>query len=193
MDTPIKVSPTKFDIAIANTVAEHAEPLPELLARTLTYGADEKLLMVLAGALWIYARAERPSLRPAANHVLAVTVASAILPHLMKRGFNQTRPDRRFLTAHRRGIPTSGNAEDAFPSGHAVHMGALASAATALQPRYRNAVWAVTSTLALSRIAILAHWTSDVLAGFTIGVVIERLVRRVTGFSQSPDRKRRRT
>lgn len=182
---PIKVSPTKLDITIANAVAEHAEPLPEFLARTATYGADEKLLIALAGAFWIYAREEKPSLRLAANHILAVTVASAVLPHLLKRGFNQTRPDRRFLRAHRRGIPTSGKAKDAFPSGHAVHMGALASAATALPPRYRNAVWTAASTLALSRIVILAHWTSDVLAGFTIGVAVERLIRRATGFAPS--------
>ena len=60
-------------------------------------------------------------------------------------------------------------------------VGALASAAAALPPKYRNIAWATASTLALSRITILAHWTSDVLAGFTIGVAIERLIRRATG------------
>jgi membrane-associated phospholipid phosphatase len=173
---PIQVSPTRYDIEVANFIAKHAEPAPEFVARSATYGADEKLLIALAGALWIYSREQKPSLRLTANHILAVTLASALLPHLLKRTFNQTRPDRYYLSAHRRGVPISGNAEDAFPSGHAVHMGALASAATALPPKYRDIAWTATLTLALSRIVILAHWTSDVVVGFAIGATIERLI-----------------
>jgi len=65
-----------------------------------------------------------------------------------------------------------------------VHIGALASAATALPPAQRNAVWAVGSGLVLTRIVLLAHWTSDVLAGLAIGAAAERLLRFVTGFGR---------
>lgn len=188
----VTIHPTKMDTEIAEAVAAHADPVPELLARTLTYGADEKILLVAAGLAWIYAYARKPSLRPAANHALTVTVATTILPHILKRHINQTRPDRRTVLAHRRGIPISGRANDAFPSGHAVHMGAIASIATALRPKYRNLVWGATIGLAVSRIVILAHWTSDVIVGFGIGAITERLVRRFTGFPPPQEGRRRR-
>jgi undecaprenyl-diphosphatase len=50
------------------------------------------------------------------------------LPHLLKSVFNQERPDRLTVRGHWR-IPFSGNRLDAFSSGHAIHIGALASAA----------------------------------------------------------------
>jgi membrane-associated phospholipid phosphatase len=80
---------------------------------------------------------------------------------------------------------------DAFPSGHAVHIGALASAATVLPPTQRNAVWAIGGGLVLTRIVVLAHWTSDVVAGLAVGVALERLLRLVTGFGRR-DRRRNR-
>jgi len=184
---PINVSPTRLDFAIADTIAAEAEPLPELLARGITLGADEHLLIALAGAFWIYARSQRPSVQAAANHILAGTLAASILPHALKLEFNQKRPDRYYLRAHCRGIPTSGKPNDAFPSGHAVHMGALASAAAELPRRYRNIAWFTASVLSLSRIVVLAHWTTDVVAGFAIGAGLERIVRRFTGFPSSPD------
>jgi hypothetical protein len=48
--------------------------------------------------------------------------ASAAVPHFAKRVFNQIRPDRLTMYGHWRGVPLSGKARDAFPSGHAVHM-----------------------------------------------------------------------
>lgn len=191
---PINVSPIRAEISIADRVAATAEPLPELLARGITLGADEHFLIVLAGMFWLYARSQQPPLQNAANHLLAVTLASSILPHALKVDFNQKRPDRVYLRAHRRGVPVSGNAGDAFPSGHAVHMGALASAATELPKTYRNVVWTTAGILSLSRIVVLAHWMTDVVAGLAIGAALERLLRQVTGFPKSldSDHKRRR-
>jgi undecaprenyl-diphosphatase len=37
----------------------------------------------------------------------------------------------------------------------------------------------------LTRIVLLAHWTSDVLAGLVIGAVLERSLRFVTGYGRS--------
>jgi undecaprenyl-diphosphatase len=36
--------------------------------------------------------------------------------------------------------------------------------------------------LSATRVAILAHWLSDVAAGFAIGIVLERIIRRFTGY-----------
>jgi len=39
--------------------------------------------------------------------------------------------------------------------------------------------------VALTRIVLLAHWTSDVLCGFGIGIGIERFARYLTGFGRA--------
>ena len=44
---PVTVRPTDADVAIARTVARKTGPAPQRLARTLTWGADEKVLLAL--------------------------------------------------------------------------------------------------------------------------------------------------
>ncbi|MBR0800961.1 phosphatase PAP2 family protein, partial [Bradyrhizobium jicamae] len=114
--------------------------------------------------------------------VLLVSAASALLPHGLKVLFDQTRPDRRTIVGHFHGVPFSGKPKDAFPSGHALHMGALASAAGPLPKGARETIRALTVGLSLTRIVVLAHWTSDVVVGFAAGVVLERLLRLWTGY-----------
>lgn len=171
------IKPTKLDIAIASQIARHADPRVEHAAETLTWGADEHVLLALSIAGWLYAQLRRPSARPVANHLLTVSLASAVLPHILKSIFDQTRPDRLTIRGHGRGIPLSGKPRDAFPSGHAVHMGALASAAGLLPPAARRLVRGAAVGLSLTRIALLAHWTTDVLAGLALGVAVERCLR----------------
>jgi undecaprenyl-diphosphatase len=173
----VTVKPTRIDTAIANEIAAHTNSRVEEAAEALTWGADEHVLLALATVGWLYIQLRRPQDRPIANHVLTVSVVTTVLPHLLKSVFDQIRPDRLTVRGHRRGIPWSGRPRDAFPSGHAVHMGALFSAASLLPPRSRRVVRSITVGLSLTRVALLAHWLSDVLAGFALGAAIERLVR----------------
>jgi membrane-associated phospholipid phosphatase len=179
---PVTVQPTKADISIARGIARDTKPAPEEIARALTWGADEKVLLVLAAAGWLASRRRGEPLRRAGNHALLVTVAASLLPHGLKLLFNQTRPDRRTVIGHFHGISFSGKREDAFPSGHALHMGALASAAGALPSVPRRAIRAVAVGLSLTRIVVLAHWASDVVVGFALGALLERLLRPWTGY-----------
>ncbi|MCK1709228.1 MULTISPECIES: phosphatase PAP2 family protein [unclassified Bradyrhizobium] len=176
----VEVRPTRIDTAIANEIAVHTNSGIERTAQTLTWGADEHVLLALAAAGWLYAHLVQPRQRRIANHVLTVSLATALLPHVLKSMFDQTRPDRLTVRGHQKGVPVSGQPRDAFPSGHAVHMGALASAAGLLPPTPRRVVRSVAVALSLTRIALLAHWTSDVVAGFALGAVVERLVRPLT-------------
>ena len=66
---------------------------------------------------------------------------------------------------------------DAFPSGHAMHVGAVASAVSWAYPKSAPVAWAIGGVIAATRIVILAHWTTDVLAGLAIGALVERCVR----------------
>lgn len=174
------VKPTRIDTAIASEIADNTNAGLEHVAEALTWGADEHVLVALAAAGWLYTRIRRPQRRPIADHVLLVSLATAVLPHILKSVFDQTRPDRLTVSGHRHGVPFSGRSKDAFPSGHAVHMGALASAAGLLPPARRRAVRGLAVALSLTRVALLAHWASDVVAGFTLGVIVERLVRPFT-------------
>ena len=100
--------------------------------------------------------------------MLACTIAAAILLHVIKGVVDQERPDRCMIGAHRRGVPFSGKKYDAFPSGHAVHVG---------PPLWRNAVWTAGAIMVSTRVILLAHWLTDVVAGLAIGAAIERLLR----------------
>jgi membrane-associated phospholipid phosphatase len=182
---PVTIRPTKADVAIARTVASMTGPAPQKLARSLTWGADEKVLLALTAIGWLASRGAGEPLRRAANHAVLVAAAASLLPHGLKQVFDQTRPDRRTVVGHFHGISFSGKREDAFPSGHALHMGALASAAGALPVGPRRMVRTLAIGLSLTRVAVLAHWASDVVAGFAVGMALERCLRIWSGFPQT--------
>src|SRR5215211_4924209 len=179
---PYRVRPTQSDIQIANAVAEYTSPTTERAAEVLTWGADENLLCALAAGWWVYCRAGSRSARVNSNHILLTTVAVTIIPKVFKTIFDQQRPDRLTVVGHLHGVPFSGKRLDAFPSGHALHMGALASAAGSLPTRPRRAIRAIAVGLSLTRVVVLAHWASDVVAGFALGAVLERTLRLWTGY-----------
>ena len=183
---PYRVPPTRADIEIANAVSNHTSPGAERAASALTWGADEHILVAVAAGWWLCSRRGSPRQRRNSNHLLLTTLAASLIPHLLKSVFDQRRPDRVTARGHLHGVPISGKPLDAFPSGHAVHVGALASAATVLPAAGRNLVWALSAGLALTRVVLLAHWTSDVVAGFALGALTERLLRLLTGYGKSP-------
>jgi len=178
----VTVKPTKPDLLIARIVARNTSHRAERVSRGLTWGADEKILLALAVAGWVATRGRSEQLQRVGNHALLVTVAASLIPHGLKSVFDQTRPDRTTVLGHLHGVSFSGKRKDAFPSGHALHMGALASAAGTLPPLPRRAIRTVAIGLSLTRIVVLAHWASDVVAGFALGAVMERLLRLWTGY-----------
>jgi membrane-associated phospholipid phosphatase len=180
-----RIRPTQADIEIAEQISDHTSPEVEQIAKVLTWGADEHVVCALAAGWWLYCRHRSARHRTDSNHILLTTVAVTLLPHLLKSIFDQKRPDREMVRAHLRGVPFSGKPLDAFPSGHAIHVGALASAATVLPRAKRNMAWSIGAGLVLTRIVLLAHWTSDVVAGLAIGAAVERLLRHWTGFGLS--------
>jgi hypothetical protein len=75
------------------------------------------VLLALSVAGWILSRYATPPQRRLGSHVVACSVTTAVLPHIMKLFIDQERPDRLTIKGHLRGIPFSGKSEDAFPSG----------------------------------------------------------------------------
>jgi len=64
-----------------------------------------------------------------------------------------------------------------FPSGHAVTSFALAFAVSAVWPRARVVMIVYAVLIAISRLVLLAHHPSDVVAGALIGVIGAMIVR----------------
>lgn len=166
------VRPTKPDVA-ARFIARNTAPAPEMGARALTWGAGEKVLLGSGGG-WLagVARAIMLCWSPWRRRCCPWFETSV----------RPDRPDRRTEIRHLHGVPFSRIREDAFPSGHALHIAALALAAGALPAGPRLAIRAVAVGISLTRLVVLAHWASDVVAGFALGAVLVQFVRLCTGY-----------
>ena len=64
-----------------------------------------------------------------------------------------------------------------FPSGHAVTAFALAFAVSSIWPRLNVTMWVFAVLICLSRVVLLAHHPSDVVAGALVGIVGAMFVR----------------
>ncbi len=64
-----------------------------------------------------------------------------------------------------------------FPSGHAITSFALAFAVSAVWPRMRTTMMIYAFVIAVSRLVLLAHHPSDVVAGALLGVIGAMFVR----------------
>lgn len=185
----LTIRPTATDRAVANWIADATRPGIETAAEALTFAADERVMAGILALAWLGSRFGIAPQRCRANYLVANAAVSAVLPHLLKRIVDQQRPDRR-VSAPRRGIPRSGKAYDAFPSGHAVHIGALASALSRLYPGRRRLVWSLGTAIATTRVVLLAHWLSDVVAGIAMGALVERTAWRWLGAGRNGEARR---
>lgn len=103
--------------------------------------------------------------------LMSVLIAGAV-PHLFKLLVRRARPDR-LVRVPGRGIPRSGNPWDSFPSGHAVHLGAAASSFARLAPKsLRPIIWSALVSVSATRVMLLAHYVTDVLVGWALGILI---------------------
>lgn len=180
-----RVPTLRIDRLLARAIASHRSRRFEVPLRRLTWLADERLLLAAGALCWLGSRASGPPRRRQADHLLLTIGVTAVLPHLLKCVAAQERPDRVEIHGRRRGVPRSGKAFDAFPSGHAVHMGALAMALSRMFPRGRAAIWAIAFGVALTRALLLAHWLSDVVVGSAVGAGLEGLLHRFDSRSEA--------
>jgi hypothetical protein len=112
-----RVKPTEADITIADGIAAHTGRPAEHIAQALTWGADEHVLCALAIGWWLYARTRAVSVRRASDHVLVTTIVASILPHALKKVFDQERPDRLTVLGHLHGNQCPENVSMHFRQG----------------------------------------------------------------------------
>jgi membrane-associated phospholipid phosphatase len=172
--------------------------------RILTdFGKDSYVLMLLAAMLLVAALAA-PALRGHPRNVmlrlgtrlqfLLFAVAVPLLAgELTKWIAGRGRPFVGGKADAFNFVPFSGTeAYSSLPSAHAITAFALAFAVGAVWPRARGAMLVYAVAIALSRLVLLAHHPSDVVAGALIGVVGAMLVRywfaaRRLGFAIDPN------
>lgn len=179
---PVSLPPSRADLAVAKACARRVTPGIERTLQTLTWAADEKVILAATAAFWLATRTARcrEATRRRADHMLAGAAVASALPHLLKLIVRRRRPDRTVVRRNRHGIPLSGKPWDSFPSGHAMHVGALARDLHALSaPALRPLLWPALAGLAASRVLLLAHYPSDVIGGLALGAAIDGAVAAV--------------
>jgi undecaprenyl-diphosphatase len=163
--------------------------ITEIFAGLTDFGKSEWFLVpfgILLAAVGVFAT---PALPPVTRLVLAsVTVrlgflfAAIALPSLfdtvVKRLIGRARPfvDNPSDPFHYMlGVWRPDYAS--FPSGHATTAFAAAIAVGLVCPRLRALMWVYALIIAVSRVVVVAHYPSDVVAGALIGVLGALLVR----------------
>ena len=189
----ITLPPSHADLAVSRLCARAATPGVERVLQVVTWLADEKIVLGATVLFWAYAQVSRQKneTKRRADHLLYCVVLAGALPHVFKRLVDRERPDRVVVRARRHGIPRSGNAWDSFRSGHALHLGAIAGSIADLCPsRFRPLIWPSITTLAATRILLLAHYLSDVVAGLALGVLLDTIICRLFGYTRAAARQR---
>jgi membrane-associated phospholipid phosphatase len=179
----VSFAPTRIDLAISKSCARAATPGRERSLRVITWLADEKILLGVVGLFWLnaYLRPHREEVRHEASRMFLSVALAGLLPDVFKHVVNRKRPDRTLVHGRRHGIPRSGDAWNSFPSGHALHLGAISGPLARLTAkRFRPLLWAGILGLASTRVMLLAHYTSDVAAGLVLGAGLGKAVRKVT-------------
>src|SRR5438067_9532124 len=111
---PIKLQPTRIDLAVAKACARNVNPAVEQTVQVITWLADEKIMLAAVAAFWSYARltGHRSEIAHDADRMLCGVALAGVLPKIFKRLVDRQRPDRSVVHGRRHGIPRSGNARD---------------------------------------------------------------------------------
>jgi membrane-associated phospholipid phosphatase len=175
---PLHLRPFESDLVIARACAKMATPTIERPLNWISSLADERAMLVIAAVIWLASRyCKRGEDREEADTMVASLLVAGVMPDLFKFLVRRRRPDRT-IRGRRNGIPYSGDAWDSFPSGHAIHLGAMAPSAARLTPKsLRQFVWPTVFCLAATRTLILAHYPSDVAAGLGIGLATNKAIK----------------
>ena len=174
----VEVKPSRIDTAIADKIADHTNSGIEHTAQTLTWAADEHVLLALAAAGWLYTHIWQPQQRPrckSRSGRVAGDCRPPACPEIrirsdQARSADHTRtPTWQYPSQDRRATPSRPVTRSIWAH--------LPRRRACCRRRRVGCVRTVAVALSLTRIAVLAHWASDVVAGFALGAAVERLLR----------------
>jgi undecaprenyl-diphosphatase len=114
-----------------------------------------------------------------AGYAFVAFASAGILVNILKPIFGRARPRLILETGPFGFDPVSfGYAAASFPSGHSTDMGVFMVVGSIFFPRLRVLFVALAVVLASSRVVVLAHYPSDVVAGLMLGATVAYLVAR---------------
>jgi undecaprenyl-diphosphatase len=136
------------------------------LALLLAHTGDGLLWVVIVAGLWLQGNA-------AAARLALVIISIALVVTLIKVSVRRRRP------IDARSLATMTLDKHSFPSGHAARTIGLAIVIGGLLPQLWPWLigWAI--GVGLARVALGAHFLSDVIAGWSIGLLVAMILTRV--------------
>ncbi len=162
-------STTKFDTAVSAWFMGHQNPLLYKIALAATWIGSPVVMIVLAigAAGWFYKRGGRSK----AGVVIAAPAIGGLLSSVIKLAFGRARPAGAALLNER---------TYSFPSGHAATSAAVVVTLCYVLARERILSWpvailiggAVPLLVGLTRLYLNVHWTTDVVGGWTVGLLV---------------------
>jgi membrane-associated phospholipid phosphatase len=137
--------------------------LPQFVLSVMAHSGDSAVVLPVLGLAWW--RGGFPAEGPLAATVVAVLSAMGVAG-AAKLVFRRARPEGSWGDVYRRFDPHS------FPSGHAARTLALALAVLiGFGPLPGLVLVAWSLAVSLSRVTLGVHWPSDIVAGWSIGLI----------------------
>lgn len=143
------------------------------------------LPVVMAVALWLRERSGGETalvcsgIAGMAAFLWAAIAVSGIATNLLKVAIGRARPKLWDQEAIYGLSPLTFDYDrQSFPSGHATTLFALATALGLLAPRLRIPLYALAALFGLTRVAVNAHYPSDIIAGAVVGTVMPLVLAR---------------
>ena len=158
-----------LDAEVFDAVAHSPSPLLDRAMPALTRAADHsKMWLAIAAAMAM--SGSRSAHRGAGRGLVTLAATSLITNQLAKRLWRRDRPRDRFVPWPRRlhKYPTS----DSLPSGHSASAAAFAVGAGLENPTLGVVLGLLAGLVGFSRVAVGAHYPSDVFTGFGIGALV---------------------
>ncbi len=165
----------RLDPSFREAVAPWRTPGVVSVMKAVTTLGEGWLLGV--GALvmaWIASRFGRRDLVRAGLVAVPALIASGLIARVFKILIGRARPDT-VVDGLGHWAPSFSAAFNSFPSGHATSAFTLAAVLVAVLPSWRGALYASAAVIAFSRVAVDAHFLSDVVAGGLLGWATGRL------------------
>ena len=165
-------STTAFDNSVRSWVLSHQNPTVYKIAYVMTWIGSPAVMVLLAVAagVWFYGR-RGPS---KAGVVIAAPAIGGLLSGVVKALFGRVRPAGGALLNER---------SFSFPSGHATTSAAVVVTLCYVMAREGMISWTtailvgggIPFIVGLSRVYLDVHWTTDVIAGWAVGLFVAAL------------------
>jgi membrane-associated phospholipid phosphatase len=158
------------DMPLAEFFETNRNPVLRWLGESFSLLGLSQWYLVPGGLIGIFCWRSRPAWSKKGWYVFLSVASTGILSNLIKVCTGRYRPKVYFEQGITGFSPFHPKIDElAFPSGHATTAFAAAVALGYLLPRFRWYFYAVATLVAFSRVLLVKHWLSDVIAGAWLG------------------------